>query len=679
MRGLRVGLIAWALVACSEDAPEVRAGGSGTAVVSADEQRLYVADGDNGALVQIDLATRTRDAVAIGAEPTRIARIGDRLYVTLRAEGTLAVVRLDGTPTVEARIALGAEPYGVVAAPDGRHVWVSVSLEDRVVEIDTSTNAVTRSIPVSGEPRWLVAHPSGKAVFVGCMLGGRVVRVDTISGDTKDVDLPGIDDPAAFDTGFRRDTGQDDDAPPPDGRMTPRITGDPAIDTDGGVLAIPVLYVDNDTSVGDGDPLDGQGDDPVFQGPRGGGGGYASGDPTGVTRFNPAVVSIPLTASGEPRGDQAQAMLVAGSVALVDVASPLAVADTGSSSVDRRRVRGYLASLAFTESGHALVATIEGGGSIAVIPTRSVEAGVPVDGSGGFAPGADSRGVGFRPAPATIVGTSAGARGVAVTSGGRGYVWGFLDRAVDQVDLSLAEGALGDAVLGNAPEVSFRADRHVELDPSVLSADVLAGRRLFYASDEPGMAAEGAGVSCATCHFDGRNDGLTWRFDDGVRQTPSLAGKVSETAPVTWTRHVGSVSEEAKITGQGRMGGAGVGDEGRAALAAYVDSTRLPSAPTVDAAAVARGKAVFERSDVGCSDCHGGARYTDNGFHAMVGIADVNTPSLSGVHASAPYFHDGSAATLADVVDMADQVGMGHTAQLSAAERADLVSYLTSL
>ena len=42
-------------------------------------------------------------------------------------------------------------------------------------------------------------------------------------------------------------------------------------------------------------------------------------------------------------------------------------------------------------------------------------------------------------------------------------------------------------------------------------------------------------MSCGTCHFEGRNDGLTWHLDDQVRQTPSLAGAVSVTAPFTWT------------------------------------------------------------------------------------------------------------------------------------------------
>ena len=74
-----------------------------------------------------------------------------------------------------------------------------------------------------------------------------------------------------------------------------------------------------------------------------------------------------------------------------------------------------------------------------------------------------------------------------------------------------------------------------------------------------------------------------------------------------------------------------------------------------------------------------GERLTDNGFHPMAGLSSVNTPTLTGIGASAPYLHDGSARTLADVVEQADAIGMGRTSHLTAAERSDLVAYLRSL
>ena len=31
-------------------------------------------------------------------------------------------------------------------------------------------------------------------------------------------------------------------------------------------------------------------------------------------------------------------------------------------------------------------------------------------------------------------------------------------------------------------------------------------------------------VACATCHIEGRSDAVTWRFEQGPRDTPSNAG-----------------------------------------------------------------------------------------------------------------------------------------------------------
>ena len=53
---------------------------------------------------------------------------------------------------------------------------------------------------------------------------------------------------------------------------------------------------------------------------------------------------------------------------------------------------------------------------------------------------------------------------------------------------------------------------------------------------------------------------------------------------------------------------------------------------------------------------------------------DFDTPTLRGIFATAPYFHDGSAATLGDVVDRLPAAAM-----LSADDKAALVEYLKTL
>jgi cytochrome c peroxidase len=58
----------------------------------------------------------------------------------------------------------------------------------------------------------------------------------------------------------------------------------------------------------------------------------------------------------------------------------------------------------------------------------------------------------------------------------------------------------------------------------------------------------------------------------------------------------------------------------------------------------------------------------------MHSACDFDTPTLRGIFATAPYFHDGSAATLRDAVD---RVPM--SAGLSDADKSALVEYLKTL
>ncbi len=124
------------------------------------------------------------------------------------------------------------------------------------------------------------------------------------------------------------------------------------------------------------------------------------------------------------------------------------------------------------------------------------------------------------------------------------------------------------------------------------------------------------------------------------------------------------------------------------ALRDYQYSLTAPAPPTVDAAAVTRGRAIFE-GEARCVSCHSGATLSDAPMlHAASEVgADPNearrsktgmyrTTPLRGLAHRPPYFHDGSAATLADVVARYEAA---LAIELSETERADLVEYLRSL
>jgi len=128
-----------------------------------------------------------------------------------------------------------------------------------------------------------------------------------------------------------------------------------------------------------------------------------------------------------------------------------------------------------------------------------------------------------------------------------------------------------------------------------------------------------------------------------------------------------------------------------AALEAYQLSLASPAPPagSFDAAAASRGHAVFAGAGQ-CAGCHVGLTLTDadtrlhqpseiptDPTHAERSATKMyRTTPLRALWQHAPYFHDGSAATLKDVVQRYDQAfGL----DLSPAEMADLVEYLKSL
>ena len=126
------------------------------------------------------------------------------------------------------------------------------------------------------------------------------------------------------------------------------------------------------------------------------------------------------------------------------------------------------------------------------------------------------------------------------------------------------------------------------------------------------------------------------------------------------------------------------------ALRAYQHSLPSPPPPagSFDAAGAQRGRMVFDRS---CASCHVGGTGTDNNggklhapsetgmdaaYAARTASKQYRTTPLRGLWQHPPYFHDGSAATLADVVTHYNRV---RKLGLTAEQQRDLIEYLKSL
>ncbi|MEO8698724.1 MAG: hypothetical protein ABI867_01740 [Kofleriaceae bacterium] len=262
-----------------------------------------------------------------------------------------------------------------------------------------------------------------------------------------------------------------------------------------------------------------------------------------------------------------------------------------------------------------------------------------------------------------------GPDGLAVTPTGNLLVWCSFTRQVQRV-----------SVIDDGGKLALAAK--VETGPSLVASRLTGtqhrGMVLFHAAD-PAISQRGA-MACATCHPDGRADGMSWKIEKHELQTPILAGRMVGTHPYKWDGQDPDLKTSLTMTMK-RLGGVGLDKVQTEALQAYVESLPTVRTPTREVATVARGKKQFDSAELGCRTCHDGKTYSDNHGHKLTGtLGESDTPSLLGLAASAPYFHDGSASTLEALLrDRGAVHGMAETAKLSDPQVVDLVAFLETL
>jgi len=283
------------------------------------------------------------------------------------------------------------------------------------------------------------------------------------------------------------------------------------------------------------------------------------------------------------------------------------------------------------------------------------------------------------------------------------YIKNYTDRSVSAVDVApyMHDGT--------------RSSRTVTINTvtdELLSTDEKQGLRIFYHSSQPQMGDEGY-ISCASCHSDGGHDGMTWDLSslgEGLRNTLSLNGTSgTRFGDLHWSSNFDEVQDfevqmEQLNEGEGLISGRTFNGQSPLdfvtanqsvdldALAAYVSSLgkhsvkhspyRTYTGVLTDSAQ--RGQQIFQ--DEGCSGCHSGAAFRDSQQHDVGTITQasgsrlsglltaIRTPTLVELWETAPYFHDGSAETLTDVLQRAD-----HQINLTLAQRDDLIEYLLSI
>lgn len=207
------------------------------------------------------------------------------------------------------------------------------------------------------------------------------------------------------------------------------------------------------------------------------------------------------------------------------------------------------------------------------------------------------------------------------------------------------------------------------------------GRELFFRTDDPRIT--GDGVACASCHPDGLDDGITWSTPEGPRQTLMLAGRLTGSAPYGWSRNQATLDAYISDT-VSRLGGREFPKDDVAALGHYIKDLPRPPMSNVNVSLVARGEQIF--AERGCTSCH--AQVAEDGPTPApkdVGsktegdwVKEFDTPSLTGVKLSAPYYHDGRYLSL-DALLSDPQSQMGKTKELTQDDRSAIKVYLESL
>ena len=598
--------------------------------------RLWVVNQDNDSVSVFDAVTRTRRAeIAVGSGPRTLALAPNGMvWVANKHAGSISVIDV-ATLAVSRTLAMprGSQPFGVAIAPVGGYALVVLEGSGQLLKIDTTSYAQLAGATIGANARHVSISADGATAYVSRFItpplpgeatasvntatgGGQVLMLNTAAMSvTRTIVLAHSDKPD-----FENQ-----------GRGVPNYLGAAVLSPDGTQAWVPSKQ-DNIKrgTLRDGNALN-----------------FQSTVRAISSRINLATNTEDL--AGRIDHDNAS---------------------VGSAAV-------------YDPNGVYLFVALETSREVAVVDVHGKRELFRI------AVGRAPQGLAVSPDAKTL------------------FVSNFMDRTVGRFDLQplLTQG------LADAPALTTLRSITTEK----LAATVLLGKRLFYDARDTRLARDRY-MSCATCHNDGGHDGRTWDLSgqgEGLRNTVQLRGRAAAQGLLHWSANFDELQDfEAQIRtlagGTGLMNDADFGTGTRSqplgdrkagvsadldALAAYVGSLntfapspyRNPDA-TLSAAAQA-GQLVFQAKN--CAQCHAGTAFTlsldaasvknigtikpSSGTRLGGPLTGIDIPTLRDVWATAPYLHDGSAATLAAAVQAHNNVSV------TAAELSNVVAYLREI
>jgi cytochrome c peroxidase/DNA-binding beta-propeller fold protein YncE len=591
-----------------------------------DGRTLFIADALAGQVDELDIArAKVLRHWRVPARPSGLAVNGQRLYVTCAAaESRVCEIDL-ATGTVSAETLTGHTALAPVLSPDRKTLFFCLKFSNQVAAWDTAGRRESRRIEVGREPVSAAPTPDGKYLLVAHHLPSGPADAPSVAATVGVVDLGS-------------------------GKMAAELR------LPNGSSQAHEIRISPD-------------------------GHYA------VLAHNLAHFQVPTTQV--ERGWMNTAALT-----LLDVDGRRILATVLLDDADRGAANPW--AVAWSADGRRLFVTHAGTHEVSAIDFPALlrklaqrpdpSAGEPAMTTDDLSFMADLR--------VRVKLAGRGPRAMAV-AGERVYVAGYFSDTLETLETS--DLAAPSAMILKPPTLLSPKEpadprNSPARAPSTVSAanELRRGEALF---NDATLCFQGW-QSCASCHSeDARVDGLNWDLlNDGLgnpKNTKSLL--LAHKTPPAMSMGVRISAEEAVRAGLRHILFAVPSEDVAVPLDRWLRSLDPMPSPHLEngslSAAARRGLELFNRPAIGCASCHTPGLFTDLKSYD-VGTAgptdqeggEFDTPSLVELWRTAPYLHDGSAATLRDVLTARNRGDRhGRTSRLSDQELNDLVEYLLSL
>ncbi|WXB94862.1 beta-propeller fold lactonase family protein [Bacillus sp. FJAT-52991] len=632
-----------ALVACSNEKEDIirqQAASSNDIIMSTKSEMIFTANIDVDTVTMIDSKTKkVKNEIEVGKQPVQLVLSPDEetLYVSCRYDNRVDVIDVKKQKVVDS-IKTGIEPYGLMTSQDGKKLYVANYRENNISAIDLKSEKV-KNIEVGDRPRTLAISKDGKKLYATNYLNGEIKVIDTVKDKVSNT----ITLASSPDQSNRKKS-----------QGTPNTLEQFVISPDGKTAWVSHLLTNTDTPV--------QFDETIF----------------------PAISVIDLEKEKEKVEERKELFE---EINVTDRQNQTMIVSNPYDIVFQPD--GSKAYVVMSGSEDLVVFDLKRGGN-AVQVLRRIEGDNP--------------------------------RGAVLSPDGKTL---FVHNAMSH-DLATIDTG-GDSSYGRAK----MAGENIKLiEKDSLDPLVREGKTIFYSGNSDEYATDITGdnwMSCISCHADGEINGLSISTVKGPRNIPSNV-LTTETGLFMWDGSRDDFTDYL-LTVQGEMGGMMDYDPSKPlpkevehmydAMFAYLkdpNSFPVPKSPyrkngelTADAEA---GKILFEGKGQ-CLSCHGGKMMTDSvqaigkdgnlstdntQFLHDIGTGSdqdqpsdgdgraqftnkrddkkFDTPTLRGVWATAPYFHDGSAKTIEEAVT---RHNYDNAPELSAEEIDKIAAYVKSI